>query len=71
MDAEQTPLPDAVERFIELHDMPPATFGRLAMKDPHFVRDLRSGRRLWPETEDKLRTFMREYRAPAEQAQAA
>lgn len=62
MDAETPLLVDAVESFIATQGMSPATFGRLALKDPHFIRDLRGGRRLWPETEDKVRTFMREYR---------
>ncbi len=64
-----TPLLNAVEAFIEAHDMPVVTFGRLSMRDPHFVRDLRNGRRVWPETDGKVRAFMREYR-PAEQVAA-
>lgn len=38
-----------------------ATFGDLAMKDRHLVRQLRNGRRLWPETEAKVRAFMASY----------
>lgn len=61
MSTKAPPLVDAVEAFIGEQDMPPATFGRLALRDPHFVRDLRGGRRLWPETEAKVRTFMAQY----------
>lgn len=52
--------------FTKAHDMPESTFGRLSMKDWKFVRDVRAGRRLWPETEQKVRDFMVGYRpAPA------
>lgn len=53
---------ETVEAFLERADMAPVTFGREAMNDPHFVRDLRNGRRLWPETEAKVRAFMASYR---------
>lgn len=62
-------LADAIESFLSDHDMAPATFGRLAVKDPHFVSQVRRGRRLWPETEAKVRKFMIEY-VPS-QAEAA
>lgn len=66
-----------IERFVEAVDMSPITFGRKAVGDPHFVRDLRGDgdrkpRRVWPETEARVRDFMAEYRPdtspePAEQ----
>ena len=49
--------------------MAPVTFGRKALNDPHLVADIRKGRRLWPETESKVRAFMAAY-CPAH-AQAA
>lgn len=52
---------NTVEAFLKRVDMAPVTFGREAMNDPHFVRDLRNGRRLWPETEAKVRAFMANY----------
>lgn len=66
------PLIDAVKAFLAHHDMKPTTFGRLAMKDPHFVRDLEAGqRRMFPETDAKARHFMATYEpAPTEQAAA-
>jgi 2,4-dienoyl-CoA reductase-like NADH-dependent reductase (Old Yellow Enzyme family) len=54
-------LIDAIDQFIQRHSMSPVTFGRSALRDPHFVRDLRGGRRVWPETEDKVREFMSSY----------
>lgn len=66
-----TPLINAIEAFVEAHDMPAATFGRLAMRDPHFVRDVRNGRRVWPETDAKVRAFIAEYQPKAAEEIAA
>lgn len=62
MDDAPLPLIDAIDRFLTANGgMSPHTFGRLAMKDPHFVRDVRNGRRLFAETDAKVRRFMEEY----------
>lgn len=71
MDTPLPPLPETIEAFLTLHDMAPVTFGRLAAKDPHFVRDIRGGRRVWPETDAKIRAFMAGHTSPVEQKQAA
>lgn len=74
MTQDQPPLVDAIDAFVAKHEMSPITFGRKAMKDPHFVAQVRNGRRLWPETEARVRQFMDEYvpeiraAAPAEAA---
>jgi hypothetical protein len=62
-------LLEDIDQFLAKHKVGAATFGDLAMKDRHLVRQLRSGRRLWPETEQKIRTFMAEYK-PASPADA-
>lgn len=36
----------------------PSTFGRMAINDGKLVTRLEAGRRLWPETEAKVRRFM-------------
>jgi hypothetical protein len=59
------PLLSDIEAFRSEHDMAESTFGRLAVSDWKFIRDLRDGRRLWPETEAKVRTFMSTYRPEA------
>jgi hypothetical protein len=71
MDTPLPPLPETIEAFLTLHDMAPVTFGRLAARDPHFVRDIRGGRRVWPETDAKIRAFMASHPAPADQLKAA
>jgi len=71
MQKDAPSLLDAIDEFVSLHGMSPITFGRLAMKDPHFVRDIRSGRRVWPETDAKIRAFMANHVATVEQQEAA
>jgi tRNA-dihydrouridine synthase len=53
-----------VDAFLERTGVAPTIFGRDALGDPNFVKDLRNGRRLWPETEAKVRDYMEKYRAP-------
>jgi len=53
-------LPD-IEAFLETHSVAPTAFGVMALNDRHLVRQLRRGRRLWPETEAKVRRFMATY----------
>jgi hypothetical protein len=66
-----------IEAFMIRHEVPPTRFGDDALGDRHLVRQLRGGRRLWPETEAKVRDFMATYRpvasasTPADQARAA
>lgn len=64
MDNEALPLLEAIGAFLGAHDMSPIAFGRKALNDPHFVAQLREGRRVWPETEAKVRSFMATYRPP-------
>ena len=69
---EQHPLIADIDAFLKEHgDMSPVTFGRKALGDPHFVGQLRNGRRIWPETEAKVRTFMDGYAQPEAEAEAA
>ena len=64
-------LLDDIEAFLDRHGMAPTRLGDEALSDRHFVRQLRRGRRVWPETEAKVRRFMAEYRPVAAQAEAA
>jgi hypothetical protein len=50
-----------IEEFLARHDMAPTRLGADATGDRHLVRQMRSGRRVWPETEKKLRDFMADY----------
>jgi hypothetical protein len=61
------PLLADILAFIETHRMAESTFGRDALGDWRFIAELRGDngkrpRRVWPETEQKVRTFMATYR---------
>jgi hypothetical protein len=48
-----------IEAFLRANPSFSATsLGDRALGDRHFVRQLRNGRRVWPETEEKVRAFM-------------
>jgi len=54
-------LLDDIEAFLATHeDISATALGDRALGDRHFVRQLRLGRRVWPETEEKVRAFMAE-----------
>lgn len=38
------PVLRKIEKFLRQTDMPPTRFGRLAVRDPRLVHDLRNGR---------------------------
>lgn len=62
-----------IEVFIAAHGLAETTFGQRAMGDKHLVKQLRGEgrtrpRRVWPETEAKVRQFMLTY-APDREAQ--
>jgi hypothetical protein len=54
-----------VETFLRKHDMPPTKFGRLAAHDPRIVLDMRLGREVRPETEQRLKFFIENYAVAA------
>jgi 2,4-dienoyl-CoA reductase-like NADH-dependent reductase (Old Yellow Enzyme family) len=71
MENTAQPLVAVIDAFLDERAISHVSFGRAAMNDPHFVRDLRKGRRVWPETEAKVRAFMANHAAPIEQKEAA
>lgn len=50
-----------IEAFLAEHDMSARRFGLEAMRDKHFVDELRKGRRCWLETQTRVRLFMQTY----------
>jgi hypothetical protein len=51
--------------FNNRHNMPESLFGRMAVKDPRLVSDIRKGRALRESTIKKVRAFMQERDAMA------
>ncbi|HEX8191921.1 MAG TPA: hypothetical protein VF552_03395 [Allosphingosinicella sp.] len=47
-----------IERLLRKSGMKPSQFGREVMKDPGFIRELRNGRRIRPETETRLTAWL-------------
>lgn len=67
-----TSLISEIKSFCERHDLAQTKFGLLALNDKAFVGQLHGGRRLWPETEAKVRRFMAEYPStPTKEGKAA
>lgn len=58
---EAMALLDDIETFLDEAGISPTALGDQALGDRHFVRQLRNGRRVWPETEEKVRSFMAAY----------
>lgn len=55
-------LLDDIQTFCTTHGLSIWQFGELAVKDKAFVKQVRQGRRVWPETEAKVRRFISTYR---------
>lgn len=53
-----------IDLFLRETRMPQTKFGRLAINDPRFVRDIRNGRVPGARTEQRLEHFMNTYREP-------
>ena len=64
---------DEMERFLALTKMKPTVFSVAATqgKDRHLVRSIRAGRRLWPDTQERIRRFMTEYAQSAHSGPAS
>lgn len=53
-----------IEAFLLAHELAPTTFGQLATKDRHLVRNMRTGRQVTLQTADRIRNFMSTYQSP-------
>lgn len=54
-----------VEKFLRRTDMPETKFGRLAVRDPRLVRDLRNGREPRARTVARIEAFLAAHEADA------
>ena len=55
------PLLDEIDTFVRVNQLSESAFCRLAVNDWKLLRQLRAGRRLWPDTEARVRSFMATY----------
>jgi len=51
-------LLDEIDSFLARTGMGPSYFGKIACGNSELVQRLRRGRRIWPETEEQVRSFM-------------
>lgn len=65
MVAAMSSLLSDIHAFCEAQNIKPTRFGEMALNDKPFVSQLEAGRRVWPETEAKVRRFMATYRPEA------
>jgi len=52
----------SIDKFLAAENIGEHRFGILAANNGRLVERLRSGGRVWPETEDRVRTFMQDRR---------
>ncbi|MCH7860475.1 hypothetical protein ACQKOH_09760 [Sphingomonas sp. NPDC092331] len=57
-----------IEKFLRATDMPPTKFGRLAVRDPRFVLDLRRGREPGPRIVARVEAFLAAQQPPRREA---
>lgn len=58
----QSPLLYRIDRFLKESGMPPTLFGRLAVRDPRLVGDLRNGRQPGPRVSGNVEHFMNKWK---------
>jgi hypothetical protein len=58
-----SPLLYRVDRFLKESGMPPTLFGRLAVRDPRFVGDLRNGREPGSRVSRNIEHFMNKWKS--------
>ena len=56
-----TDLLQEIEDFTRQTGMAESTLGKKAVNDGKFVAEKKNGRRSWPETDERVREFMRTY----------
>jgi hypothetical protein len=56
--SQPNPLLQQIDAFLAASGMKATTFGRKAVNDWGFIDRLRAGGRCWPETEERVRSFI-------------
>ena len=52
-----------IDKFLRRTNMPPTRFGRLAVRDPRLVGDMRNGREPRAETAERVLAFIASHQA--------
>lgn len=70
MNRPANPILQDIEAFLSATGMTKTEFGLSALNDGKLIDNLRDGRRIWPETEKKIRDFIKSHRAPEARAES-
>lgn len=62
------PILHDIDAFLRRTNLSETYFGRQAANDWKLISQLRKGRRLWPQTEQRIRDFMASYRPRGERS---
>jgi hypothetical protein len=62
-----SPLLHRIDRFLKDSGMPPTLFGRLSVRDPRLIGDLRNGRQPGPRVVKNVEHFMNKWKAEAQE----
>jgi len=62
-------LIQAIQEFMACHSLSEWQFGELALKDKHFLRQLKAGRDVRVSTVERVNAFMEGFEAKVEAAQ--
>jgi len=65
-----TELLSEIEAFLEAEKLGEHRFGILAANNGRLVERLRSGGRIWPDTEERVREFIAGRKAPTQESAA-
>ena len=60
-----------IDAFLKRTQMPVTVFGLNACNDGKLIPTLKKGRRVWPETAQKIRAYIKNYKAPKRLIKAA
>lgn len=60
-----------INAFLAETEMGVSYFGKIASGNSELVHRLKNGGRVWPETADRVRCFMKEYRSAKAEGSAA
>ena len=63
--ASDAEILERIEKFCEANNLPPSTFGRLALGDANLIPNLRTGRSLTLKSAQRILDFITSYRAEA------
>lgn len=69
--SERDKLLQEIDKFVARTGVPESRLGMEAVGNPSFVTRLRRGKRIWLDTADKVRVYMRDWKPPRKNPKSA